>query len=522
MTSSARDSAFWRRTPSGVRYIAIGAACALLSNLLLIGFSLTGVHYLIAAALITGPILIIGFLLHCSVTFEVQPTIGAFIRYSATALSSYPLWLVSLIALREGIRTPIWAASPIATGIVFLWNYAGTNWSLTGRFRVKHTKQAVAPTNPSPTRIAVVSHAVAPWHKGGCETMYREILRRLAAEKCEVHVYTLHWWDGPRDIVRDGVHYHALRRKHALYTKGRRSSVQAILFALAVLRLVKDDFDILHVDQMPLFPLYTARIVAWAKRKRMTATWSEVWGRNYWRDYLGVSLGWIGYLIESGALRLPDAITSPSSHTTRRLIAAGARNVETHPLGVDLAAIAQARRSNTESDVIFVGRLLEHKGVDLLLHAIALLKAREPGIQLMILGSGPEEAKLETLVTELGLKDNVALLGEIEHDAEVYGLMRASKVLALPSRREGFGLVVIEGNACGLPVVTLDHSDNAARDLIRPGVNGFLATDCAEDIAEKLQVALNRLSELQPTSEIGRYDWDIVAARFARFLSAAA
>lgn len=351
--------------------------------------------------------------------------------------------------------------------------------------------------------------------------MYREILRRLA-DRWDVHVFTLHWWDGPRDIMRDGVHYHAICRRHSLYKDGRRSSLQAILFSLSVFRLVGEKFDILHVDQMPLFPLYTARIVAWAKRKRMTATWSEVWGRNYWQDYLGGFFGWVGYMIEWGALRLPDAITSPSPHTTRRLIAAGARDVETHPLGVDLAAIAQARRANVESDVIFVGRLLNHKGVDLLLRAIEILKDRRPDVRLVIIGSGPERAKLEMLVSDLGLDDNVAMLGKIEHDAEVYGLMRASKVLALPSRREGFGLVVIEGNACGLPVITLDHSDNAARDLIRPGVNGFLARDCAEDIADRLHAALDQRSELQPGSEIKRYDWDTVAAGFDHFLSGAA
>ena len=53
--------------------------------------------------------------------------------------------------------------------------------------------------------------------------------------------------------------------------------------------------------------------------------------------------------------------------------------------------------------------------------------------------------------------------------------MKSATVLALPSVREGFGAVVLEANSCGLPVVTVDHPDNAARHLIIEGQNGFLA-----------------------------------------------
>lgn len=124
-----------RELRTGLRYVAVGAACALLSNILLVGAVMTGAHYIVAGLLTIAPILAISFLLHCFVTFEVPPTAEAFARYSVTALPSYPLWFVSIAALSDGLGAPIWAASPIATGIVFLWNYIGTNWSLRGAGR---------------------------------------------------------------------------------------------------------------------------------------------------------------------------------------------------------------------------------------------------------------------------------------------------------------------------------------------------------------------------------------------------
>ena len=70
--------------------------------------------------------------------------------------------------------------------------------------------------------------------------------------------------------------------------------------------------------------------------------------------------------------------------------------------------------------------------------------------------------------------------------------MKSSKVFILPSTREGFGIVVIEANACGIPVITIDHKDNAARDLIKKKKNGFVCQLNEEEIAKKiLRILIN-------------------------------
>ena len=73
---------------------------------------------------------------------------------------------------------------------------------------------------------------------------------------------------------------------------------------------------------------------------------------------------------------------------------------------------------------------------------------------------------------------------------EVYGFMKSSKLFVLPSVLEGFGIIVIEANACGLPVITVKHERNASADLIRDYDNGFVCKLSEVHIAEKMIMLL--------------------------------
>lgn len=74
---------------------------------------------------------------------------------------------------------------------------------------------------------------------------------------------------------------------------------------------------------------------------------------------------------------------------------------------------------------------------------------------------------MKKLTNELDLKGNVEFTGFLEDYQDVIAHMKSSKVLVLPSVREGFGMVVLEANACGVPVVVVDHPMNAAKDLVK-------------------------------------------------------
>jgi glycosyltransferase involved in cell wall biosynthesis len=367
-----------------------------------------------------------------------------------------------------------------------------------------------------PYRIGFVSDGVYPFNKGGKERRLWEISRRLVAGGVEVHIYTMKWWTGGRVLNLDGVQLHAICKRRALYHGERRSMVQAVLFGLTTLKLLVARFDALDVDHMPYFPLFSARIVCALRRKRMVATWHEVWGNDYWRRYLG-RLAPVSTAIERLAARVPDAIVAVSPQTAGRLTGdlGVTAPVHTIELGVDLEAIQAQEKSHLRSDILFAGRLLAHKNVDVLLRAVALLTEEWPDLRCRVVGEGPERPRLEALSAELGLADHVVF-----HDffpgPEIYGVMKSAAVFALPSVREGFGAVVLEANCCGLPVVTVDHPDNAARHLITEGETGFLADVTAAGLAKALGVALVCARLLDPKGSQQRTgylrDWGEVAA----------
>ncbi|MGW4945526.1 glycosyltransferase family 4 protein [Actinoplanes sp. NPDC004185] len=367
-----------------------------------------------------------------------------------------------------------------------------------------------------PARVAFLSDSVWPFNTGGKERRLYEITRRLAAAGVEVHVYTMKWWPGPRTLVLDGVHLHAVGKQHSLYQGERRSIRQALVFGVATIRLLGARFDVLDVDHMPYFPLFTARVVCSVRRRRLVATWHEVWGAAGWRQYLG-RLAPFGTLIERWAARLPDEIVSVSAQTSDRLVRELGVRVPVHTIvpGVSLSDVDAQPAAEPRVDVLFAGRLLANKNVDLLLRAVALLRRQRPGIRCRIVGAGPELPRLIALRDELSLAGAVEFSGFVPDD-EIYSVMKSTSVLALPSVREGFGCVVVEANACGVPVVTVNHPDNAARHLIASGHNGYLANVDAADLARGLAAALDAAPHLDPRSAAERAghlrDWDEVAA----------
>jgi glycosyltransferase involved in cell wall biosynthesis len=378
-----------------------------------------------------------------------------------------------------------------------------------------------APKRPSLQRVAFVSDAILPYHRGGKEKRLHEISRRLTGPNREVHIYTMKWWSGPNTIVKDGVYLHAICRLHPLYQNGRRSTREAIMFGLATLMLVFEDFDTLDVDSMPFFPLFSARIVAWIRRKPLFATWHEVTDLASWQAYIGPVKGIIAWTVERLAMHSAETIISVSKHTTLRLRANGfKRQVVTVPLGVDLASIYTINPSLQKSDVIFVGRLVAHKNVDLLIKAIAIAKVEYPHVVAKIVGNGPEKPALTRLISQLDLEDNMSLIGTVERDSDLYGLMKASKMFVLPSIREGFSVVALEANAAGIPVITTNHPDNAARELVTDGINGYLVNPTAEAIADGIMTILENRHSMKPKNDILQYDWDAVAENIKKAIAA--
>lgn len=138
--------------------------------------------------------------------------------------------------------------------------------------------------------------------------------------------------------------------------------------------------------------------------------------------------------------------------------------------------------------VAFTGRLVPHKGVDVLLDALALLPR---DVVLLLIGSGPRLSGLRSRAQRLEIEDRVRFCPNVsDEDLPLY--LALGNVFVFPSenRLEGFGLAVAEAMAAGLPVVTADMP--GVREVIEPGVEGLLAEPLlADDVAEKVRRLLD-------------------------------
>jgi glycosyltransferase involved in cell wall biosynthesis len=370
--------------------------------------------------------------------------------------------------------------------------------------------------------FALVTDAIAPYHRGGKEMRYHELAPRLAAH-ADVHVYTMKWWSGPRVVRRGDVTYHAISPRLALYTADRRSVVQAVVFALACLRLLFARFDVLEADHMPYFQLFTLKLVAVLRRKPFVATWHEVWGPAYWRDYLGRP-GVVGWWTERAAMRLPDGIVAASQETARRLRehVGQATPVIAAPNGIDLGRVDAVAAAAGRVEIVAVGRLLSHKRVDLVLDAVALLRAGGQDVRCRVIGDGPERAALAEHARARGISDAVELLHDVEgHDA-LYALVKAADVFVSASEREGFGIAVLEAIACGVPVVTTSAPDNLASELVRQSGAGVVVEPESAAIAGGIRTLLATASGAEVARAerawIERYDWDVVAGEVGTWM----
>jgi glycosyltransferase involved in cell wall biosynthesis len=212
-------------------------------------------------------------------------------------------------------------------------------------------------------------------------------------------------------------------------------------------------------------------------------------------------LGMLRRWLIGAAYRRADRVVALSHGVRDELIALYKLNPDRvvtlhNPIALDkLAATAGAARkapppwTKTGPAVVAVGRLTRQKGFERLIEAVAALSV--PGVQLVILGKGECRKALESLGQRLGLGPRLIMPGFVP-DPQIW--LAHADVFALSSRWEGFGHVIVEAMAAGVPVVAFD-CPHGPRDIIRNEVNGLLLEN--GDVAA-LTVALQRvLSELE-------------------------
>jgi glycosyltransferase involved in cell wall biosynthesis len=331
-------------------------------------------------------------------------------------------------------------------------------------------------------RIAIVYDCLFPNTVGGAERWYRNLAERLEDEHEVVYITRRQWGEEGPGTSFSTV---AVSGGRELYTgSGRRRILPPIRFGLGVFRhLLRHGrrYDAVHTASFPYFSLLGAWLALrlTGSRARLIADWHEIWSREYWLEYLGAVGGRIAYSIQALCLRLPERSFTFSRLAEERARELGHRAPITRLTG-EYAGDEEERRGllaeksgQGPPTAVAAGRQIPEKRVPAIPPAVAEAAGRVPGLRCVILGDGPETEATRAAVRRAGLEERVEVRGKVSHQ-EVMRELASAACLVHPSRREGYGMVVVEAASVGTPTVAVLGPDNAATDLVEQGVNGFV------------------------------------------------
>jgi glycosyltransferase involved in cell wall biosynthesis len=359
-------------------------------------------------------------------------------------------------------------------------------------------KRSFQEKNLQKIRVVIVTDSIHPWNFGGKEERLRhfqESSSKYLESEFEVVYATMKWWDGnaPENHV-------AISKLRPMYHNGRRSIRQAIFFGLACLKVIRLRPNIIEADQIPILPLFVLKFVSKVTKASFSVTWHEVWGIEDWRDYLG-RFGWLASRLENFAVELPDQIIAVSIPTRFKLIHAG---VPEHKIvliepDIDRPAIIRATTKLPATDLLFAGRMIGNKNLEIVIQAIALLANESIHVTASFVGDGPEFSNLIDLARELKVRDNITFHGFLSHNDDVWGLMKKCSIFISPSTREGFGFSVMEAHFAGASIVIADHPNNASTYYLTDLDNVTLVKESTAEAYA--QVIKNLLPTLRATKK---------------------
>ncbi|MFQ5678628.1 MAG: glycosyltransferase family 4 protein [Gemmatimonadota bacterium] len=348
---------------------------------------------------------------------------------------------------------------------------------------------------------------------GGAEVHLHEIFGRLAGRGHRVSLLASGWPGCPRRAEAGGVRVYRVGRRHTFPLVVRRAYRRW-------LRASPFDVVVEDINKLPLFaPSWIRRpVVALVPHLFGTTAFREVswpvaatvWGaeRLMRRIYRGVPFQAIS---ESTA---EDLVRRGFSPERIRVIYPGVDHEVYCP---DRAVSAFERPT-----AVYVGRLKRYKGVDILLHALRILKGRGIEFRLLVAGRGDDAGRLEKVARELEVDSRVTFLGYIPEERKLE-LLRRAWIHVYPSPKEGWGLTNVEAAACGTPSLASDAP--GLRESVQDGVSGHLVPHRnARAWADRLQelredASLRRRLGIGALRHASRFSWERAAEETERSLA---
>ena len=318
---------------------------------------------------------------------------------------------------------------------------------------------------------------------GGSETYLQRIGAQLAAAGVDVTLRTARYPGAARREVIDGVQIHRAGGRYSVYVWALVAMTVARL-GIGPLRQVRPDVVVDTQNGLP----FLARLIY----GRRVAVLVHHCHREQW-PVAGWFFSRLGWFVESWL--------SPKLHRRNQYVTVSLPSArDLVGLGVDNERIALVRNGLDEAPassltgpravtprVLVLSRLVPHKQIEDALTAVAQLRPSTPDLHLDIVGGGWWSHRLTDHATRLGISDAVTFHGHVDDTAK-HHVMQQAWVHVLPSRKEGWGLAVIEAAQHAVPTIGYRSSGGLA-DSIIDGVTGVLV-DGHDELVGRLQQLL--------------------------------
>ena len=335
-------------------------------------------------------------------------------------------------------------------------------------------------------KIALINDTLYPYHKGGAPKRVWKFAKGLLSAGHEPHIFSMNYKGTTYPVNENGVIIHGVCPVLPLYENYRRKISQALRYAWGLQwELGKWNLDAVYCTAFPVFPAFVAKDYCMDNNVPLILDWYEFWEKSEWLEYLGRK-GYIGYFLEKWAGYFTKWNIADGDNVALKM---RQHRVYVHkmiPDGVDVQGMELIDQPIKEYDVVYLGALLAHKNVELLINACA--KGNYSGL---IIGDGCRYNDLVNLAHEL--KANVDFAGSVYNDFHAFRNIKKARVFVHPSLREGCGLTYVEAMACKLPVVSVLNGN-----VVVDEYNGYICKNDVDDMVNKIRVALlnnGRLSE---------------------------
>lgn len=349
-----------------------------------------------------------------------------------------------------------------------------------------------------------------PW-AGGAELHIHEISKRWIKQGHKVTLFCGKYKGAKRYDEIDGIE---------IIRKGGKFSV--FLYAVwgYLTKLRKRDYDLIidGVNGIPWFtPLFS--------RGQKVAIMHHLVKGIFFKE-LPLFLALIGFYIESflPLIYHKTPFITVSESSKREMMKAGIPegHITVVNNGVDHGIYKPNEYSKSPfPHILYLGRLRNYKNLDLLIRAMDSIIKEIPSIKLSIVGTGEAEYKLKKLTNKLRLNDSITFYGYADEEEKIKFLQNAWLFVS-PSEKEGWGLTVIEANACGTPAVAFTVP--GLRDSIKNDKTGLLVENGNIDALAEVIVRILADEELRKRLSMGalkyaeQFSWDKSAEEFMKVL----